>query len=151
MRVCFAYYQAVIVCLDCSSDIQQIKPKGDILSRVTGSIREKALNVMNAHYEHTISVLKVTAGVCTVCGCAAVYGLRSSTVLQRNWLYRDALCYLFLTSLCFLLSSVEFFFPHLNYCLMLRVYQVIMPLNAIICSQVSMWIKLNDDGMDLLA
>lgn len=110
MRVCFAYYQAVIVCLDCSSDIQQIKPKGDILSRVTGSIREKALNVMNAHYEHTISVLKVTAGVCTVRGCAAVYGLHSSTVLQRNWLHRDALCYLFLTSLCFLLSSVQFFF-----------------------------------------
>lgn len=65
---------------------------------------------MNAHYEHTISVLKVTAGVCTVRGCAAVYGLHSSPVSQRSWLYRDALCYLFLTSLCFLLSSVQFFF-----------------------------------------
>lgn len=42
----FAYYQVAIVCLDCSSDIQQIKLKRDILSPVTRSIKE----LMNAHY-----------------------------------------------------------------------------------------------------
>lgn len=48
----FAYYQVVIVCLDCSSDIQQIKLKGDILSPVTRSIKE----LMNAHYIYVQSV-----------------------------------------------------------------------------------------------
>lgn len=37
------YYQVVIVSLDCSSDIQQIKLKRDILSMVTRSQRKKRL------------------------------------------------------------------------------------------------------------
>lgn len=52
--VCFGYYQVVIVSLDCSSDILQIKLNGDILSLVTRSLMKKGPNVLNAHciYNH---------------------------------------------------------------------------------------------------
>lgn len=49
-EIIIAYYQVVIVCLDCSSDIQQIKLKEDALSLVTRPIKEIAFTVMNAHY-----------------------------------------------------------------------------------------------------
>lgn len=39
----FGYYEVVIVGLDCSSDIQQIKLKGDILSLVMRSLWKKRL------------------------------------------------------------------------------------------------------------
>lgn len=42
-------YQAAIVSLDCSSDIQQIKQKGEVLPPVTGSLEEKAANAAHAH------------------------------------------------------------------------------------------------------
>lgn len=62
-------YRAVIVCLDCSSDIQQIKPgrRFTVISRRVNK-GKKALNVMTAHYERTSGALKVTAGVCAARG-----------------------------------------------------------------------------------
>lgn len=142
----FAYYQVVIVGLDCSSDIQQIKLKGDILSLVTGSLRKKRLMCWML-IVHIISVLKVTGKVCRVCGCRAIWGAVIYCITEEMTVQR---CFvlLFITSVFFL--PLQCIFPHLNYCLMLRFTKPLclyMPL----CSKVNMWIKLKHDGINPLA
>lgn len=143
----FAYYQVVIVSLDCSSDIQQIKQKGDILSLVTRSIKEKALNVLNAHC------------IYNRCAQGDWRGLQSMWVLNnmgsihilhhRENDCTEMLCFI-IYNFCIFPSLCSAFFPHLNYRLMLRLTESLchyMPL----CSKVNMWIKPRHDGINPLA
>lgn len=133
----FAYYQVVIVSLDCSSDIQQIKLKGDILSLVTRSLREKGLMCWML-IVYIISVLKVTGEVCRVCGCCTIWGAFIYCITGKNDCI-EMLCFIIYNFCIFPLSSV-----HIS--LISRFIKSIchyIPL----CSMVNMWIKLKHDGI----
>lgn len=87
VRVCFGYYQVVIVSLDCSSDILQIKLNGDILSLVTRSLMKKGL-MCGMLIVYIITVLKVTRKVRRVRGChtigvAFIYCITEKATVQK--------------------------------------------------------------------
>lgn len=84
MRVCFGYYQVVIVSLDCSSDILQIKLNGDILSLVTRSLMKKGL-MCGMLIVYIITVLKVTRKVrgCHTIGVAFIYCITEKATVQK--------------------------------------------------------------------
>lgn len=69
-------YQAAIVSLDCSSDIQQIKLKGEVLSPVTRSLEEKAPNAVHAHCIN--NALKVAEGLQSAWVSNSVHGIQTT-------------------------------------------------------------------------
>lgn len=74
-EIVFSYYELVIVCLDCSSDIRQIKTKGNtrLWAHAAGKQRGEVFvcvcacvcaSLKNVCWSaHTLEMLKVTAGL----------------------------------------------------------------------------------------
>lgn len=125
------YYQVVIVGLDCSYDIQQIKLKGDILSLVTRSRWErKSVLFCRMLTVYKVSVLNVSGEVCRGCEGVLQYREHSYTSSQKEKKQTVRICFVLLFITCVFLLSLNLTFSssELGYCAELRFTKSSRPL-----------------------